>query len=382
MIAVSVLAGISVGSLYVIQALLPVIAPDIGFGTAAAGVLVAVVQFGYATGLLLLVTRADDRRMRQRSVLQLAILACAFTVAATLPHAVPVLLAFLVIGVTATVGQSLLAVSHRQAAPARSTHHVAIVTGAMLAGIFGGRLMAGALAEIAGWRAVLAVFAALTAISIPVLLRGVPPPGARPPGTDRKPVRATFTLLRSCAELRWITAVQFFTFVAFTAMWTVVAVHLTDPAIGWSIAKANWFGVVGLAAGVAAPFLTTGPFARALGGRPRRVGFAVMVVGVGMVVCRPASVPLLVAAMFAVTLANQLIHAVNQDRAMTLAPTARAKANAAFMMVVFIGGTLGAALGPLAFAMGGIQITAVLALIAALASVLTAARWSRIRHGT
>lgn len=317
--------------------------------------------------------------MRRRSVLQLAALACAFAAAAALPGAALVLAAFLVIGVTATMGQSLMAVSHGQAATQRSTQHVAIVTGAMLTGMFGGRLVAGAVAEIAGWQAVLAAFAALAAISVPVLLRWVPSPAARTPGSDRHPMRGTLALLRRNDELRWVAAMQCFTFMAFTAMWTVVAVHLTDPAVGWSIAEANWFGVVGLMAGFAAPFLTTGPIARALGGRPRQIGFAVMVVGAAVVVCRPDSIPMLVAAMFAVTLANQLVHAVNQDRAMTLAPTERARANAAFMMVVFIGGTFGAALGPLTYATGGIRLTAAVAFTSGLLSVLTAALWARIR---
>jgi predicted MFS family arabinose efflux permease len=84
---------------------------------------------------------------------------------------------------------------------------------------------------------------------------------------------------------------------------------------------------------------------------------------------------LLVVSMFAVTLANQMIHAVNQDNAMTFALGDRAKANAAFMVVVFIGGAIGAAVGPLAYSTGGLRLTAAFAAAAGLLGVLATSPW-------
>jgi predicted MFS family arabinose efflux permease len=155
-------------------------------------------------------------------------------------------------------------------------------------------------------------------------------------------------------------------------------VHLTEPAIGWSIAKANWFGLVGLATGLVAPVLTAGPLARTLArGRPRRFGFGALLFGTVLTVAQPGSVVLLVVSMFAVTLANQMIHAVNQDNAMTLALDDRAKANAAFMVVVFLGGAIGAAVGPFAYSMGGLRATAAFAAVAGVLGALSTAAWWR-----
>ena len=375
----STIAAVSVGALYVVQSLLPLIAPDVGLSTAASGVLVATVQIGYAAGLLLLVTRADDARMRQRSTAQLVILSLAFAVASTQTTLVSIILAFLVIGLVSGVGQSLMAVTHAQSLPGRSTHRVAVVTAAMIGGTFGGRVLAGALAEKTGWQGVLVVFAVLSALSIPLLLWSVPRGRTGETGHGRhRPVRATLVLLLRDGRLRQLAVVQFFAFAALTAMWTVIAVHLTDPSIGWSIAKANWFGLVGLATGLVAPLLTTGPLARALtGGRPRRFGFGALLFGTVLIVVQPASVVLLVVSMFAVTLANQMIHAVNQDNAMTFALGDRAKANAAFMVVVFVGGAIGAAVGPLAYSMGGVRATAAFAAAAGLLGALASAAWWR-----
>ena len=375
----STIAAVSVGALYVVQSLLPLIAPDVGLSTAASGVLVATVQIGYAAGLLLLVTRADDARMRQRSTAQLVILSLAFAVASTQTTLVSIILAFLVIGLVSGVGQSLMAVTHAQSLPGRSTHRVAVVTAAMIGGTFGGRVLAGALAEKTGWQGVLVVFAVLSALSIPLLLWSVPRGRTGETGHGRhRPVRATLVLLLRDGRLRQLAVVQFFAFAALTAMWTVIAVHLTDPSIGWSIAKANWFGLVGLATGLVAPLLTTGPLARALtGGRPRRFGFGALLFGTVLIVVQPASVVLLVVSMFAVTLANQMIHAVNQDNAMTFALGDRAKANAAFMVVVFVGGAIGAAVGPLAYSMGGVRATAAFAAAAGLLGALASAAWGR-----
>jgi predicted MFS family arabinose efflux permease len=375
----STIAAVSVGALYVAQSLLPLIAPDVGLSTAASGVLVATVQIGYAAGLLLLVTRADDPRMRQRSTAQLVVLSLAFAVASTQTTLVAIIIAFLVIGLVSGVGQSLMAVTHAQSLPGRSTHRVAVVTAAMIVGTFGGRVLAGALAGTTGWQGVLVVFAVLSALSVPLLLWSAPRVKTRVAESGRhRPVRATLSLLLHDGRLRQLAVVQFFAFAALTAMWTVIAVHLTDPSIGWSIAKANWFGLVGLATGLVAPLLTTGPVARTVTrGRPRRFGFGALLFGTVLVVAQPESVVLLVVSMFAVTLANQMIHAVNQDNAMTLALGDRAKANAAFMVVVFIGGAIGAAVGPLAYSTGGLRSTAAFAAAAGLLGVLATAPWWR-----
>jgi predicted MFS family arabinose efflux permease len=377
----STIAAVSVGALYVVQSLLPLIAPDVGLSTAASGVLVAAVQIGYAAGLLVLVTRADDARMRWRSAAQLVVLTLAFAVASAQTTLVAIIAAFVVIGLVSGVGQSLMAVTHAQSLPGRSAHRVAVVTAAMIVGTFGGRVLAGALAEAAGWQGVLVVFAALSALSVPLLLWSVPrvKTGSRAGMAEQHragPVRATLALLLRDGRLRQLAVVQFFAFAALTAMWTVIAVHLTDPSIGWSIAKANWFGLVGLATGLVAPLLTTGPVARTVTrGRPRRFGFVALLLGTVLVVARPESVVLLVVSMFAVTLANQMIHAVNQDNAMTFALGDRAKANAAFMVVVFIGGAIGAAVGPLAYSTGGLRLTAAFAAAAGLLGVLATSPW-------
>jgi predicted MFS family arabinose efflux permease len=250
----------------------------------------------------------------------------------------------------------------------------------MLAGMFGGRILAGALADVAGWQGVLAVFAVLAVLTVPVLWWSVPPRPSAPARLDR-PVRAALRLLAGNGRLRQHSLIQLFAFAGFTAMWTVIAMHLTDRSVGWSIAQANWFGLVGLAAGLASLPLTMGPLTRILTrGRPRQFGFVMLFLGTGVAIAQPRSIAALVVAMFAVTLANQLIHAVNQDSVMTLAPTDRAKANAAFMMMVFVGGAIGAGIGPVAYAAGGMRGTAAFAAATgALAALATASWWRRTR---
>ncbi|WP_160101380.1 hypothetical protein [Rhodococcus sp. T7] len=73
------------------------------------------------------------------------------------------------------------------------------------------------------------------------------------------------------------------------------------------------------------------------------------------------------ASMFAVTLANQSIQAATQTRALNTNPTKQAQANTVYMMFVFLGGAVGAVLGPAAFEIGG------MALVAAQASALVVA---------
>lgn len=367
------LASFAVGSLYVPQALLPVIAADVEVDVATAGLLITTLQIGYAAGLFLVVPLADDRSLARRSTCQLVLLGVAFAVAATASTPAVLFCAFGVLGLVASVGQSLIILAHADAAPGRSAHVVAVINAAMLGGMFGGRIVSGLLAGSVGWRATLMAVAVTATLAIPLLRftvrrRVAAPREPRPYGST---LLATASALRDGPLLR-LALVQFFVFASFTSMWTVITIHLTD-GLGWSIAEGNLFGVVGLAGGAAAPLVL-----RACRVDPAGLGFAALLAGAGLAAVSHGSAPVLAAAMFATTVGNQSVHATNQDRAMTLQPGRRATANAVFMTVVFLGGASGAGVGPLAYAHGGMALTGAVALLSAL---IAAAWWLAWRRG-
>lgn len=354
------------------------VAPDVGMSLGTAGLLVTTVQLGYAVGLFLVVPVADDGAIKRRSTWQLAALSVAFLVAALQRELVGLVVTFLVIGLVVTVGQCLITVAHAQAPPGKSTQSVAVVMTAMLVGMFGGRILAGFLAEAAGWRWVLVLLGAAAALSIlPVRLALTGATGAPGAGTRYlTTLRATVALFLHNARLREIAFMQFFVFAAFTAMWTVIAVHLTSPHIGWTIAQANQFGAVGLLAGLVAPILLmdNGP-RRRLGRDTLTVALPVMICGPLLAAVQPDSILLVAASMFLLTMGNQVIHAVQQDRAMSLVPDDRAKSNAVLMVIVFVGGATGAAIGPAAYAVGGMPLAGAITA----GSVVIATLWWLLR---
>src|SRR5690349_249785 len=67
--------------------------------------------------------------------------------------------------------------------------------------------------------------------------------------------------------------------------------------------------------------------------------------------------------MFLLTWANQVLQSANQARALMANPGGPAQANTIFMVAVFLGGSLGAALGPTAFEAAGMKAVAAQALI-------------------
>src|SRR5262249_54712402 len=131
----------------------------------------------------------------------------------------------------------------------------AALVGALLCGIFGGRVVASVLVGAIGWRWVLVVFAALVIVTLPFLrvaMRQEGPLSATGSSYGRL-LGSTLALGRFSPTLRQSSAMQFFGFATFNSIWTVMALHLTTGPFHWSVLEAGLFGLVGLAAGLVTP---------------------------------------------------------------------------------------------------------------------------------
>jgi predicted MFS family arabinose efflux permease len=352
-------SAVAVSVIYLPQAMLTELALNLGVPTAAASVVASAVQIGYAVGMFFLIPLADSVHPRRQITIESVLLVIALLLAAAMPEIVGVILSFFVVGLVANIGQIILPTANKLAPVGKAGATTGALVGTILIGIFGGRLIASVLVDVVGWRWVVVLFAVLVLATIPLSrwVLNVPVPLGSSQVRYGALLLATIRRVRTSPILVQSTAIQFFVFASFNSFWTVMVLHLTGPAYGWSVAGAGLFGLVGLAAGLATPYL-----ARSID-RFGPVAVAGVLLGVMMVASLAVAIDsdrivLFGFTMFVATLANQLIQSANQTRALAANRDAAAQANTLFMVGMFAGGSTGVLLGPVMFGIGGMPAVA------------------------
>lgn len=357
--ALAFAAAVGVSVIYLPQTLLTDLAANLGVSASTASVVATVVQIGYAVGIFFLVPLSDRVQPRRQVSVQLLALALAMLVAAVSPEIVSVTVGFFAVGFVANIAQLIIPAAGRLAPAGRRGAATGALVGAVGVGIFGGRVLAGLLVGAVGWRWVVVVFAGLVLATVPFARRALPAEIGLASARVSYPalVVATVRRLRTNTALVQSSALQFLVFATFNSMWTVSVLYLTGHAFGWTVQEAGLFGAVGLVAALVTP--VGGRIIDRFGTARMTTAFlAVMLAATTAATFDSGSAWLFGLSMLLVTLANQMIQAANQHRVLTTSGHGAAQANTAFMVSVFLGGSLGAYLGPLAYTAGGMPLVA------------------------
>lgn len=362
-------AGVATATSYTAQPELIRIAEDLGASLASTSAAAGLPILGYMIGLALLVPLVDRLPARRLLSAQLTGLSLSLGLAAVAANVLGFGAALLASGICASTGAQMSTLAGKHSPTHRRGRALGTVMAGISAGVLLGRLVGGGLADLVGWRHMLLIVACLClacALGSSVILPRITPPRS---GSYAATLRSMPRLLLTHADLRATALSGALWFFAFSLIWTGLSLALALPPLGLSPTVVGLYSL----AGVAGVFAThpAGWFADRLGSRP--VVLAGLALAFACAVAMPltlriAPLMLLSLALFDTGLFSAQV--ANQRRVMSIAPHQPAPFNSIYMVVYFVGGSLGTAVGgPLVSTFGW----PIAALTAAAALVIAAA---------
>jgi len=238
---------------YFAQPLLESMATSLGVATGKVGLVVGATQAGYAVGLLLVVPLGDLFERKRLIVCQLLLSAAALLAVGLAQDWAVLLLAMSLVGLLAVVVQVVVAHAATLATAQEQGRVVGQVTSGVVLGILLARLVAGAFADVAGWRSVYFVAAGLALLMALLLWRKLPSaqPGARS-ASYWQLLASVVGLYRHDRLLRQRGLLALLTFAAFSVLWSAMVLPLSAPALALSHTQIGLFGLAGIAGAMAA----------------------------------------------------------------------------------------------------------------------------------
>lgn len=378
LVAVMALAsGLVVANSYYAQPLVGAIAESFDASTSEVGLVVTAGQVGYALGLALLVPVGDMVERRRLLRWMLVATAAALLVMAWSPTWQTLAASAILVSTGSVVGQILVPFAATLAHDDERGRVIGNVMTGLLLGILLSRVVAGLIAEIAGWRAVFVCAAVLMLITV-CLIHTLPRSAPTTDSDYRALLSSVVRLVTTEPVLRQRIAYGALTYVSFGVFWTTIGFLLAGPNYEWSQAQIGvftLFGVAGaLAARVAGSLADRGYSRRQTGVFVAVTAASFLLLGVGEhhVIALAVGVALL-------DLGIQGTHISNQSLIYPLRPDARSRLNTAYMTCYFLAGSLGSVLSTVAYFTGGWRAVCVLGAFFPACGVLL---WIREMRGT
>lgn len=162
--------GMSVANIYFAQPLLDQLSSEFDIDYSIIGIVITITQIFYGLGLILLVPLGDFLNQRLLIIGQMLLTIIVLVIVGTASNSTILFAGMALVGLLAVVTQTLVAFAASIAAPAERGRVVGIVTSGIVVGILLARSFAGILTDVAGWRSVYLVSAALMLLMVCMFL--------------------------------------------------------------------------------------------------------------------------------------------------------------------------------------------------------------------
>ena len=342
-ILLAVLCGVSVANIYYAQPLLEQIGSDLSLPTASLGLVVALAQLGYLVGLIMLVPLGDLVDRRKLIAIQTAAAATGTLLVAFSTTNAQLLIGITVTGVFSVVVQVIVAYAAAISDPDERGANIGVITSGVVVGIILARTVAGMVADVAGWRAVYSVSAAISILIAAVALTMLPKDVRSRPkqGTYARAVGSVVTLTTTNRVFRTRALITLFLFASFGALWSGMTLPLTEEPWRLSTTQIGLFGIAGLIGALGA--VSAGRWADQ--GKAQRVtGLSLVVLVLSWVLSAQAthSLALLVVGVIALDFAVQAVHVTSQNLIVAHEPESAGRIIGSYMVFYSLGSAIGA----------------------------------------
>ncbi|MGX9378604.1 MFS transporter [Pseudomonas sp. JQ36] len=375
----AIACGLAVGNVYYAQPLLDAMAEAFAMAPATIGIVITLTQIGYGLGLVLLVPLGDLLNRRRLIVTQTLLSAAALLMIALAPDSAWLLLGMTLTGLLAVVTQILVAYAATLAVPAQRGRVVGVVTSGIVVGILLARTIAGAMADLAGWRAIYLLSAGLTLLMALLLLRVLPrDEAAQPPSGYVELIASVFSLFRQEPVLRQRAILALLTFASAMVLWTPMVLPLAAPPLSLSHSEIGLFGLAGAAGALAAA--RAGHLAdRGLGQWVSGLSLLLMLASWLPIALTQSSLWALLLGVITLDLGLQAVHVTSQSMIYNVRPEAQSRLTAGYMLFYSIGSALGSITSTAMYAWAG--WTGVCLLGAAINAMALGYWWLTLKNG-
>ncbi|UST66228.1 MFS transporter [Pseudomonas moraviensis] len=338
----AITCAMAVANVYFAQPLLESMAASFSVSPGTIGIVVTATQAGYAVGLLFIVPLGDLLNRKKLILTQMLLSAVALCAVGLAQDWGMLLGAMVLVGLMAVVVQVVVAYAATLASPEQRGEAVGTVTSGVVLGILLARFVSGAVADLAGWRGVYFVSAALMVAMALVLFRTMPA-SAKPPaqGSYWKLLGSVFELYLTERTLRVRGTFALLIFAAFSVLWTSMVLPLSAPPLSLSHTQIGLFGLAGVAGALAAA--RAGRLAdQGLGNRTTGVALALLTLSWLPTAFVESSLLAMVVGVVLLDFAVQAVHVTNQSLIFAARPDAQSRLVGAYMCFYSVGSGLGA----------------------------------------
>ncbi|MCQ2973897.1 MAG: MFS transporter [Bacteroidales bacterium] len=339
-LALSVMAGISVANLYYCQPLLNMIREDTRLSVFEVNLIPVFTQIGYALGLLLIVPMGD--LYNRRKTILTSFIACVISLLIIyFAQNTPLLLgASFITGFCSVSPQVFIPFVLLYAKPDQKERKSGIVLSGLLVGILVSRVISGYVGHIMGWRSMYLIASVIMAISAIIIFKIFPNVEPTYNGTFLSLITSMRNLIKKYPRSIFYSIRSAFAFGSMLGLWACLAFHMKEAPF---YADSNTVGLLALC-GVAGA-LTASNVGKYI---PKYGVEKINIIGVFLILISWIIMYFLgncylgmITGIIIIDIGMQCIQLSNQSATMKLCSEATSRMNTIYMVTYFLGGSFG-----------------------------------------